>query len=194
MCSKNEVLAARATSPAHRAKRDLGFLRRAARKRASRDGRMRFRLPKPRFCCTPPCAASSVGEPAIGRDGRPADGRRGLPSRRRALAGRPGPARLCQYWFNSGTVRIGAPVDRTGRCAFASLGCGLGVLQRFGAHGLAFAALGLRKRAVLLAAGAHASVEHRCRLFRFRLLLVRFLLLVFLRAHVDPFALCSRPF
>ena len=30
MCSKNEVLAARATSPAHRAKRDLGFLRRAA--------------------------------------------------------------------------------------------------------------------------------------------------------------------
>ena len=113
---------------------------------------------------------------------------------------RDGPARLCQYWFNSGTVRIGAPVDRTGRCAFASLGRGLGVLQRFGAHGLAFAALGLRKRAVLLAAGAHASVEHRCRLFRFRLLLVRLLLLVFLvflvflRAHVDPFALCSRPF
>ena len=48
-----------------------------------------------------PRAASPVGRLAIRRDERLSDGRGGLPSRRRAFAGRAYPG-LCQSWFNSG--------------------------------------------------------------------------------------------
>ena len=81
----------------------------------------------------PPRAASPVGRLAIGRDGLLADGRRGLPSRRRAFAGRADPG-----YVNSGLTAEGRWADRNGpqkgahaaRCAGSGMsdavGCRIG--------------------------------------------------------------------